>query len=1484
LHQKLMGCDTREGNQFGTSVAIDKDTIVIGAKDATGGSMGVVADAGAAYVFRRHDPNGTRSYLGDDIWEQEQRLIYDDMTAGAGDDFGQSVAIKGNTIIVGDNRHNAQRGEAYLFRHDGTGWFLDEALATDDASVLFFGWSVATNGNHVIAGAMGTDAARGNAYALSIADCNGNGEPDDCDIHVDFGGTCVGAIIPDGPCEEDVNGNGIPDSCECTTAADCPDDGLYCTDDQCVNGKCAYIADQGQCAIAGECIPDGQANSANMCQECRFAENAYDWASVPGEPVCDDDENACTEDVCISGVCTTRNFAEGTPCDDDSACSEADTCNGNGTCVPGYNPCGNLDCVDDGTGGYDCIWSSSCQTGVLTADDGSPADLFGWSAAIGIDYAFLGALSGDTHTVSNCGAVYVFRRHGAGWVQHDELNASDAAPFDDFGSSISVGGDLLIVGAPEGEIPATRDSGVAYVFKRVGQIWGEQTVLAAGTHYAPAGARFGEAVALDAEPPTGARLIVGAPEKSNIESKRTGEVYFFERQSDGTWNAIASSEAPTTGDGDKFGGVVGISGDWAIAGAPRTDDECPGNNTCDSGSAFIFRYTGMVWVVHQKLTGSNTAEGDLFGTAVAIDKDTAVIGARNAQGGFMDLFARAGAAYVFRRSDPNGTPSDLSDDLWEEYQRLINDGDNTAGAVDDFGRSVAIKGNAIIVGDNKHGAQRGEVYLFRRYGTDWTLTHNLTADDPAALLYGWSVATNGDDVIGAAVATNSGTGSAYAFRISLGEDCNGNDEPDGCDIHVDFGGPCVGAVVPDGPCEEDKNGNGVPDSCECISDADCEPDGLNCTTDACNSQTAQCEYTADQDECAINGTCVPDGQVNPDSKCQKCDTTGNPYGWSTKPDGAPCDDDNACTRVDTCDDNAACIPGDNPCGNLECVDDGTGGYFCMWPPACQTGSLTADDGWPGDFFGYSTAIGGDYAFLGAVSGDMDPVYNCGSVYVFRRDGVGWVQHDELYASDASAFDDFGSSVSVSADLLIVGAPKGEMPGTANIGAACVFKRTGLSWTEQTRLTAGEFYMEMGARFGEAVAIDGNRVIVGAPDKLDYTGLKKAGAVYFFERQGDDTWNIVGIPKAPTTGDGDDLGIAVSISGDWAIAGAPRTDDECPLSNTCDSGSAFIFRYTGKFWAAHQKLTGSNTTEGDQFGTAVAIDKDTAVVGAKDAKGGIMDFVLKAGAAYVFRRNNGGTPSNLVDDVWVEEKRLINDMDGGETDDFGRSVAIRDNVVIVGDNRHGMQRGAAYLHRHNGTEWALEEVLTAYDTAPVFFGWSVATNGEHIIGGAIGTDTGKGSAYVFSIADCNEDGEPDDCEIIANPDLDLNGNGILDSCECTSEEECDDGVFCNGAEVCTNGRCGSGGSPCSGDANLCDEQYDACVFPGDLDGDADVDLTDVDLFVQCMTGPDSAPAARCQAADADHDNGVDLEDFAVVQNAFTGDLAERGDGTSQPKTQ
>ena len=173
-------------------------------------------------------------------------------------------------------------------------------------------------------------------------------------------------------------------------------------------------------------------------------------------------------------------------------------------------------------------------------------------------------------------------------------------------------------------------------------------------------------------------------------------------------------------------------------------------------------------------------------------------------------------------------------------------------------------------------------------------------------------------------------------------------------------------------------------------------------------------------------------------------------------------------------------------------------------------------------------------------------------------------------------------------------------------------------------------------------MDGDWVIVGAPE-YDGGGVNNIGESYFFERQPDETWKRWTPDATPATRPGDKSGSAVGISGDWAIIGAPFTDEACPQVSSCNSGSAFIYRRKADSskWEKHQTLLppGQAASQLFNFGSSVAIAGDIAVVGARRAPQGPF---FDAGAAYVFRRNDAGTPGDLTDDVWVMEAPLAAD--------------------------------------------------------------------------------------------------------------------------------------------------------------------------------------------------------------------------------------------------
>ena len=359
----------------------------------------------------------------------------------------------------------------------------------------------------------------------------------------------------------------------------------------------------------------------------------------------------------------------------------------------------------------------------------------------------------------------------------------------------------------------------------------------------------------------------------------------------------------------------------------------------------------------------------------------------------------------------------------------------------------------------------------------------------------------------------------------------------------------------------------------------------------------------------------------------------------------------------------------------------------------------------GDQFGYSAAISGGDVVVGAPLEDMSGL-NAGSVHVF--DGsTGWSQATRPTVSDLTEGDQFGFSVALSGDLALVGAWGGDDDGSAS-GAAYVLDRSA-DWREVSKLTASD-----GTRsdvFGYSVSISGNLAIVGA--RLDDEMGPASGSAYLFD--GSNGWSQVAKLMAADAAANDHFGSSVAINGDLAIVGAPGDRDYGP-----DSGSAYLFDGSNG-WSQVAKLTASDGTAVDQFGYALAMSGDLAIIGAPLDD----DDGPDSGSAYVFDGSAG----------WSQVAKLT-PSDGTALDQFGYSAAISGDLAVVGawgDDDSGSTSGSAYVF-DGSAGWSQVAKLTALDgAAGDQFGHSVAISGDLVVIGAqLDDDSGSdsGSAYVF----------------------------------------------------------------------------------------------------------------------------------------------------------
>jgi hypothetical protein len=160
----------------------------------------------------------------------------------------------------------------------------------------------------------------------------------------------------------------------------------------------------------------------------------------------------------------------------------------------------------------------------------------------------------------------------------------------------------------------------------------------------------------------------------------------------------------------------------------------------------------------------------------------------------------------------------------------------------------------------------------------------------------------------------------------------------------------------------------------------------------------------------------------------------------------------------------------------------------------QQAKFIASDGAAGDFFGYSVSISGDYAVIGAYVDDVGANSNQGSAYVFMRSGTTWAQQAKLIASDGAAGDYFGSSVSISGDYVVIGARGDDIGANYDQGSAYVFVRSGTTWTQQAKLTTSDG--AAGDQFGNSVSISGDYVVIGAQSDDTVTNSNQGSACVF----------------------------------------------------------------------------------------------------------------------------------------------------------------------------------------------------------------------------------------------------------------------------------------------------------------------------------------------------------------------------------------------------
>jgi len=325
---------------------------------------------------------------------------------------------------------------------------------------------------------------------------------------------------------------------------------------------------------------------------------------------------------------------------------------------------------------------------------------------------------------------------------------------------------------------------------------------------------------------------------------------------------------------------------------------------------------------------------------------------------------------------------------------------------------------------------------------------------------------------------------------------------------------------------------------------------------------------------------------------------------------------------------------------------------------------------------------------------------------------------KLIANDAAPNDLFGASVALEDDKAVVGAYLDDAIGAAS-GSVYVFAQNGTTplglpnWTQQAKLTASD--STSGDFFGRSVGLSKDTIVAGAPG--DNNVNIDAGAAYIFVWDGSNWAEQAKLLSQDGLAE-NFFGAAVAIDDDTVVIGAPGQNE-----GYLRSGFAYVFTRNGNTWSQVAKLTADDAAPGDFFGRSVALKGNTIIVGAP----GKNTTQIGSGRVYIFKFD--GT-------TWSQAAKLTA-TDAGSGDEFGDTVSISNNTILVGspeNDEAGQDAGAAYIFTEDNGTWHQEVKLMAVDAMPGDeFGDAALISDNIVLIGAPGSNIENGdtgSAYLF----------------------------------------------------------------------------------------------------------------------------------------------------------
>lgn len=756
------------------------------------------------------------------------------------------------------------------------------------------------------------------------------------------------------------------------------------------------------------------------------------------------------------------------------------------------------------------IWEKVAK---LMPSDQAPTKYFGSSVHITDNLIVVGA-NGDNTNGTLAGAVYVFEKPATGWTDATEtakLTEYTINGYDNFGGSVSTDGDIIVVGA-QGYLGY---KGGVFVFEKPTTGWVDaiQATAKLSTISLAAYDYLGISVSI-----SGNTIVAGAS-GADVSGTNEGAIYVYEMPTGGWGNAYETAKLTVSdgADNDELGRSVCIDNNHVVGGAYRYYGVGG-----IGGAAYVFKKPTSGWADRTeiaKLTASDVSGGGQLGIAVSISGDIVAAGARAHKTGTI----YAGATYVFQKPQSG----------WADGNQNAILTNSNPEAAENLGQAVSVNGDIIFAGapqSNVLATHSGSAYIYQKPGTGWadkTETQEILPDP---------FLSNTSDLYGISVAMLDSTIAVVGAR--------GYKESIGCAYILEYDGSNWNTLTMltalDGTLE-DYFGHAVAITNDYIAIGAYKKDAVSINSGAVYIFEKGATGWADATQKAILTNSNTVGHAN--------------LGFSLAAEG----------------DVLVAGAYNDFAGKVLVYEKPTTG----WTDATETAILTSSDGEDADLLGYVVDIVGNVIIAGARNDD-DNGENAGAGYVFEKTGSSWstmTQTAKLLASNGTASSRLGDAVSISGDVIAMGAPG----FSSSKGAVYLYEKPAEGWVDATQSV--QFTVAGGNNndyYGNSVSIEDNCLIVGASGY--YYGGTRGGAVYFYEKN-TDNWDVIPVRYKTHSSDPaayDDFGIQLALSGNYVIISATGNDD-----NGASTGSVYLMKKTLRIVVLSQPDSQENICEGNE---------------------------------------------------------------------------------------------------------------------------------------------------------------------------------------------------------------------------------------------------------------------------------------------------------------